>query len=568
MMRRMLDKVIHEGLARYRRKRYNWIKGHIGFPLDRLGNSYLDRPLFSPDGREGYYCGIYNEEDNPRWYEDVLGCKLELLRGGRRDAGRRQIFPGLENCVLPYRLLKRRLTDSPAGRSVSLRLDGRSWDLKGQWAERFYYLRVNGRQDVELESDTDWVAAAPIPLRQASRRRRRLVLMLFVDGWSWEVFSRASMQDTIPNLLRFFSKGMMFDNCHVTSDWSLPGLASIHSGLRVRRHGMFHPSREVVLGDYPVLGEFFQRDGYLTFQACGNWRKTPSYGYARGFDRTVYKRQMQLKDVQYAFLDQLRAFPERDQFAWLSYFDLHHLLARVPDVGAQAAYPPGAHDYSESGEKSVLQVRTNEGKAARYVEELRKVDFHLGQLFRFIESRYAEDELLVALVSDHGTGYLTPGERILSRERTHVPFMVRGGGVPQGRSREWMQNVDVLPLMLRLAGIEHDPSAFDGRVPARFGGPAPRSHAVCESFYPGSPYRATIKDDEFDFYYETRGGVDGEGRFDPSSYTAELCEAGRDGPASLKGHPAAGRYEALMLDFLRTRTPMEGPRRVHASPAE
>ena len=40
---------------------------------------------------------------------------------------------------------------------------------------------------------------------------------------------------------------------------------------------------------YNILSEYFQDEGYFTFQACGDWRKSPSYGYVKGFDRTIYQ---------------------------------------------------------------------------------------------------------------------------------------------------------------------------------------------------------------------------------------------------------------------------------------
>jgi hypothetical protein len=547
----LLEALFAKGLELFYRRRYNWNTGSSAFPLSLAGKNYLFQPLFSDDGVSGFWSGFYNEPQSPPLYLDPFDAQLELAWGSRLKAGE-TYRATVENAAIPYMILKPGRLASEKGRSVLAKVGGKPHALGGQVAERYYYLFFKEKTELELSSSCDLVVGRPIALTQAKPHRKRLVLNLFVDGLTAELFKLHPLEEAAPNIHRFFSKGTAFSDCHVTSEWSLPGLASLHTGLRVAKHRMFSPKGDVAFGrGYPVAAELFQKDGYLGFQACGNWRKSPSYGYARGFDRTVYKRQLSLKDVNYAFFDQLRAFPDRDTFAWLSFFDLHHMINAVPDVGDQARYAPDAHDYTSSKKKSVLQSEINRPKTKRYVQELGKIDFYLNQVFSLIQDRYSEDEVLVSLVADHGTGYITGDPHILSRERTHVPWLLRGGGVPAGVCGEPVQNVDVLPSLLTLSGLAV-PAGLDGRLPARLGGGPARAEITCESFFPGSTYKATIKDKAFDFYFETEDKIGADGRFDASRFKTELYRAGDfRKEVSAEEPAAAARFLESMRAFLR-----------------
>lgn len=552
MLERIAERILDQALRAFYKKKYNWNSGNTGFPLSRAWENHIRVPLF-PEGDRGYYSGIHQAETDPFLSLDLFGHRLEILCARRQPAGRPYRVVAQRDSVLPCRVITPGRLSPTRGWSLSVSEGGRTLSLGNMMAERFYYLPLRKDVPLELSSAQDLAIGEPMPLIQRAPHKKRLVLVLFVDGLSGEAFASVPEREAMPNTHRFFSKGMVFENCHVTGEWSLPGLASIFSGLRSAGHGMLHPRKDIVIGkDYPIMSELFQKQGYSTFQACGNWRKSPSYGYVKGFDRTIYKRQMPLQDVNHAFFDHLRAFPKRDVFAWLSCFELHHFLGGVPDISCQTRYPLQAHDYAAPKKKSVYRLEVDEVQRTRYFEELNKIDHYLGQIFRHIEDNYSDDEILVCLVADHGTSDLTPDPHFLSRERTHVPFMIRGGGVPAGRSSEWIQNIDVLPALLRHADISAEGAVFDGRVPAALGGGLERSGILCESRHPGAAYKATIKDAEHDFYFETRGPVDDDGRFDPADHVIDLFHHGDFSRSILKDRPeAAAAFERELVEFLK-----------------
>ncbi len=492
------------------------------FPAAR-GRNYLVEPLFPKGKNEGFFTKFYTENTTNPLGVNYSRFKLEIVEGKLFEGGKPHRFEIKEPSALPYSVTNVDFFNARRDDySTQFRLNEQKYNFRRLIAERLYYLPLKSTGTAEFLSDHDLVIGKPIPLSQAKPNRHKLVLMIFIDSFTNEVMNHISPEKDIPNIHRFFSKGMVFENCHSSSNWTVPGVATIVSGKSIRGHGMFHPRKDLVLGDgYPTMSELFQKNGHLTFQACGNWRKSPAAGYAKGFDRTIFKIGLSIGDAINASLDHLRAFPERDNFCWLSIFDLHHHIQLTPEVATQLNAPLEAHDYYIPDGKSPFLLDFLESRKLRYLEELKRIDLLFGNLLSYIENTYNDDEILVAACSDHGTTYFSEDTKSLCRERCNVAFMLRGGGVPAGRSDELVQNSDILPAVLSIAGIDKNVH-FEGRVPEVLGGPPARSHVMTEIMYPGSPYEATIRDNEFDFYLRSKNPVDDDGHIDLGEYEVSL----------------------------------------------
>ena len=496
-------------------------KHSISFPASR-GRNYLVEPLFPNEQGQGYFSKFFSENVINPLSLSYIRFKLEIVNGRLFEKGKTHRFEIERPSALPYAVTNADFVNTKGRYSVNFEFNGEDHLFRSLVSERFYYLPLREEGTAEFRCEHDLVIGKPIPLAQEKSHKHKLILMLFIDSFSWEIINHIDPQRDIPNINGFFSKGMVFENCYSNSNWTVPGVASIVSGQTLSGHGMFHPDKDIVVGDdYPMINELCQNDGYLTFQACGNWRKTPSYGYAKGFDRTVYRNGLQIGETLDAFYGHMRAFPERDNFAWLSINDLHHAVTLVPDVANQVALPLSAHDFYEGHDKSPLLLDPDPNRGLRLVEELKRIDFHLGPLFSFIENSFENDEFLVTICTDHGTTYLTEDPKMLPRERCHIACMMRGAGVPAGRSAELIQNNDIMPAILDLAGIKTN-SPFEGRVPEVLGGPPARTYALTEIVYPGNLYEATIKDDVHDFYFTSKSPVDDEGHIDLSGHQSSL----------------------------------------------
>lgn len=521
------------------------------------GQNFLYVPML-PDGNgRAYYTKYHAEQPINPLAVDFKRFKTDILEGRLAPRGHLHTVRVETPSALPVAVTGVEISEPDSNYRIDIKVGDQLYRLGNLAAERFHYLPVRDPGAVEIRSDHDVVVGDAIAFGQARSHQTKLVLVLFIDTFGWDIVDRLDLVRDLPNISRLMKDGLTFDNCYSSSNWTLPGVGTIVSGRSLSRHGMFHPTKnDIGLGDgYRTLPQFFRDDGYLTFQVCGNSRRSPAYGYVRGYDRTIYKDEISIAEMTDAFFDHLRAFPNRDHFVWLTFMDAHHTLTKVPDVANQLALPLMAHDYTVEDAKSPLRVQADEVQTLRHIEELKRIDFHLGRILAFVEQRYSADEFLVSIVADHGTGFISADPHIMSHEKGHVAYIVKGPGVPAGvRSREIVQNTDILPTLLHLSKIPLMDN-IDGRLPAIFGGAQARDHAVCEILYLGRPYIAAVKDEAFEFYLTSEGPVDDDGRFFLGNFRTQLYRRkdwSRDVSAE---HPeVVARYVERVKSHIEDRT--------------
>lgn len=498
---------------------------NASFPINR-GHNYLYESLFPAENGVGHYTKFYAEDvENPLTI-DYKRFKTEIVQGRRYAGGDWHEIDCVVPSAVPYAITGDDMFNHRSGGEIEFQCPEGRFTFGNLVAERFYYLPIKVPGKIAFRSKHDLIIGEPLPLVQAVPHKRKLVLVLFLDNLGWGLTEQVPLEESMPQLARYFSKGCVFDNYFVNSNWTLPSVATLFSAQPLARHKMFHPTADHVVGTgYQTLAEMFQRDDYLTFQACGNGRKSPRYGYAKGFDRTVYRNQLSMSDVLDSYMSHMQAFPDRDCFAWLSIFDLHHPMGLLPDVAVQINTPLEGHDYRTDHEKSPLQLNRDDGRTIRYLAEMKRVDARLAPLLRWIEDTYDDDEIVVAAVSDHGTTFVTDDTKPLTSERCHGAFMLRGGGIPAGRSDEFVQSMDLMPTLVELCGIPFD-GHTKGRLPEALGGPLARRYAYSEIMYPAAPYTAVVRDGEFTFVLETVAPVSDAGKIDLHQTRTQLFRQG------------------------------------------
>ena len=279
------------------------------------------------------------------------------------------------------------------------------------------------------------------------------------------------------------------------------------TGKYVNNNSFFHPNKRQIIGqNQKMINSYFHEEGFFTQLITGNTGQNPSQGYCLDYDRVIYKHSLKHQDVISEFLDSMRVFEKRNVFTWISIFDVHHPLNKIPSFSAGSKMSINAHDYN-SGEPPETKTtfksfcyKTTE----RHVEEIKKVDYHMKHLYDFIEMSYDDDEILISLVSDHATSStieVQNSNHILRKEKINVPFMIRGGDYKNIESSEMIENVDILPSILNSCKIPIDLKTIDGRLPKELGGKE-KDFVFCESIYPGQTYKASIKDKNYECFLE------------------------------------------------------------------
>jgi arylsulfatase A-like enzyme len=319
-------------------------------------------------------------------------------------------------------------------------------------------------------------------------------------------------RETSPNLDRFASQGVLFENAISAASWTLPSHASLVTGRYPSEHGWqnVHPMPWMgwghrALNNLPTLGEALESKGYRTAAFSANQTYfTSNVGLGRGFLRfedyfqsapamflsTLYGREFDrfylhrtekskitrgLRAIGLTNLldDRKRASEvNREALAWidkgrgpffafLNYIDVHDATA--------LEWP---HSPPRWGNADPIDA---------YDSAIRYVDEQIGEFLHQLDQRGLDKDTLVIITSDHGEGL---GEHRMQyhgiglfREQIHVPLVLRfPGHIPAGvRVRGPRSNAAIAATVMNL-GDEAGSKIFPGTsLSSSWNGPNPAS---------------------------------------------------------------------------------------------
>lgn len=387
----------------------------------------------------------------------------------------------------------------------------------------FRYYKIRKDANITIESNRN-IFVSHFKMKQLYDKPR-LVLQIFIDGFSYQFLKENGFEKLMPNTYKFFEKGYINENCHANGEWTLPSLMSMCTGKFTTNHYVYDtnaPHKGEVLNKF--VQEYFEEAGYMTGRICGNWRATPSYGYFKSTGRSIYSpliERMSCSESIAETLEHLESFKDFYNYTWLTIEDLHTVadgLARGLHIDVNTEKYLG-ENVSKDSEISVFRAY-NEKKIEEYKSMMRKIDFYLGILYQYIESNYSENEYVITINSDHGQGFITEDEYLFSQKRTNVPFMLRGRNVICKKSNELMSNVDILPVLLHVCGLQND-AEIDGILLDDFGG-GKRIYTISESIFPGQTYKLAINDNDHILKFETKENVRKDGLIIADNYSIVL----------------------------------------------
>lgn len=415
--------------------------------------------------------------------------------------------------------------------SHEFRQGDRSSTILQASSHHFNYYRI--AQGTKAVSGDMSYYGAPVRLGH-SPDRKKLVISLFVDGLSQTVLN--DIKDVMPYTWAFFSDGgIICTNAHSTAEWTYPSVAAFNSGLYTTRHMLFHPDADSMLPtDVTLLAEYYKQAGYYTSRIGGNWRITPNYGFGRGFDQIIYRSQycgFRLDEIMGTVIDHIYAFEDTDQFLAIDMIDLHNVADYFDlPLSAQTRLPINVRDIKSTDDTSVQQ-KYNPEKIFTYKVMLGCVDRQLKTLYDYIDSNYSRDEVVIALFSDHGQGYLVPEEGFfLGPERTNVAFMLKGGLQSDSTyCDELISGTDYTSIMCNLSGIQMHNENIDGRLPRFLGGPG-HEYVINESLHPHQSYKAVLHTGQYIVHFENPVPVSHDGRFTLGDYSISVYDRYTDSP--------------------------------------
>lgn len=360
----------------------------------------------------------------------------------------------------------------------------------------FSYFRID--EPTGIISDNNMVVGKPIPLGH-DVRRRKLVLNILVDALSWSRQKELGFVD-VPNIMRFFAKGIIFNNHFSVGEYTYPSLATIETGMCPHHSQIFHEQAAVELEhDYITLSEQMNRLGYYCVNIMGVGNGFYN-GVTRGYDRLLTNAYVTpaYEGVERT-IRHLEAFGDCDQFLFLHTMDVHPWRAKdfqMP-VTSQTGLALKDRVFGYDETRPSVYIKNTPLYEKANIDGIRNTDRALGNLFRYLEEHYNDDEYIVQLYSDHGCSVYDESPYLLSEHHVGAAYMIRGAGVPaKGMAEELTSSLDVYPSLGRMVGFTI-PEYVDGNLPAALGGKE-REYVISNTMYPGQTFKMAIRTKDYE----------------------------------------------------------------------
>ena len=471
-----------------------------------------------------YYCGVYNAEDlfhvrarrldllkrsDGSLADDYCGMVFDVMKA-RRAEGSVEVA---EKCILPVAVTQEEQRIDVA----DVRTEGSILSGRGE----FRFLRLEG--GTKVSSAEPFIVAAPI-LPGHSPRRKKLVLNLLLDGLSWQAM-RARDFRSVPNLMRFFSDGVIFNNNYCVAEYTFVSLGTIETGMMPHRSQVVWDKPMFVIDkDIKTLSEQMKDLGYYCVNVMGDGRGIYD-GVTRGFDRLIvnpYLAQPAYDGVART-IEHLEAFDECDNYVFLHVGDAHSTPATIAPLALKTqTHIPWQHTRVMPGDDVSVRLPYNDVYGYDNPHRIEMMDRELGRLFDYIEERYAPDEYIVCAYSDHGSSVYSEDAWYFSETQGGAALMLRGAGVQhRGTVEELSSCLDIYPIMEKLAGFSAPAGQLDGVLPRTLGGEG-RRYCISNSIYPEQTYKLSIRTQEHEFRMETERPTHHDGTVDLSRFTAHI----------------------------------------------
>ncbi|NQZ96733.1 MAG: sulfatase [Myxococcales bacterium] len=323
----------------------------------------------------------------------------------------------------------------------------------------------------------------PAALREGAAEPAANILLISIDTLRADhLHAYGYDRRTSPAIDRMAQEGVRFADVVAASSWTLPGHATMLTGLDPASHGVVAFRGDSSLpGEVEMLAERFAAAGFRTAAFAGGGWVSSRQGFDRGFERFRSAEQT------FRFSGRLKR-AVRNAWNWISrhrnerfFFFLHTYQVHMPykpprpydrmfDRGLtgpkRRSLPFGAlSTWARDGVKNravAAQIRK------LYDGEIRFVDLWIGKLLGWLRSSGLDRRTCVLLTSDHGEAFGEHGDFFhdrakLFQEVTSVPLLVWcPGRLEGGRVVESPVGVvDVAPTALELAGLPV-PDDLDG----------------------------------------------------------------------------------------------------------
>ena len=305
-----------------------------------------------------------------------------------------------------------------------------------------------------------------------------------LDSWGHD-------RETAPNLTSLASEGVRFADTLAQSTWTKVSVSSMLTSLYPSTTDVVDINDRITAAE-TTLAEAFREAGYATFATSSvpfsgqltNLHQGVEVLYETGAlpeTEGAYRSKTARFWVD-EYLEWLELHKDVPTFAFVHAMDPHSPFEPEPPYDTLFTEEGGAERFAGQAQKvepfiespllrrfmapsreELEKAGVDEASFVRHERDwydgsIRGLDTQLGRLIETAESFGLGDDMLFTFVSDHGEEFLEHGQHwhgiTVYGEVANVPWVLWGKGVPQGQVIEQtVQNVDVLPTLLDLAGL-------------------------------------------------------------------------------------------------------------------
>jgi choline-sulfatase len=265
-------------------------------------------------------------------------------------------------------------------------------------------------------------------------------------------------RDTSPTIDSLAATGIQFMNCQAQAPWTLPGMASIFTGLTERSHkcGLYDDCTYGLDPEVPTLATILKENGYFTAALFNvGWLAEP-FGMAKDYDCLwINLDESDNADVTVDTL--LHYFSNNDIhkpfFTAVHFFDVH--LPYDPPDGFDTCFEPrGACGITQWRMNAFNEYYPSQAPHLMklYDGEIKWTDSQISRLLAGMREMELTENTLFILVSDHGEEFLQHGDTghggNLYQLALHVPLIFTGPGIEPGSVSQNVGQIDLLPSVL------------------------------------------------------------------------------------------------------------------------
>lgn len=269
---------------------------------------------------------------------------------------------------------------------------------------------------------------------------------------------------------RLAARGIAWERAMSTSSWTLPAMASLHTGLSPAQHGANAKSNggyQAIAPEAPRLPVQLAEQGYTTAAVFSNAWLLDALGFREGFHHFWHLNHDRSHRLMFAGLPPvppwsaaavtdrglsvLSQLPDRGGFLWIHYVDPH-----LPYAHADSALTSGLGDGRLRGGLILDEAGRAEVRQA-YAREVQILDQQLSRLLDALDARGWLDTGWIVLTADHGEELFDHGgaEHGHSHhgEVVDVGLVVCGPGLEPGTGTGVASLVDVPATLRGIVGL-------------------------------------------------------------------------------------------------------------------